>query len=65
MMKENNKKDTIKKPTDNTKKDLAEIKLLLAVLQQQIKSLEKSIGIERPYSDDDLREIAAMRNNRG
>lgn len=64
-MKENNKKDTNKKPTDNTKKDLAEIKLLLAVLQQQVNSLEKSIGIERPYSDDDLREIAAMRNNRG
>ncbi len=63
-MKEN-KKDTNKKPTDNTKKDLAEIKLLLAVLQQQVNSLEKSIGIERPYSDDDLREIAAMRNNRG
>jgi hypothetical protein len=54
-----------KKVNDNTKKELAEIKLLLAVLQQQIKSLEKSIGIERPYSDDDLREIAAMRNNRG
>lgn len=64
-MKENNKKDTNKKPTDNTKKDLAEIKLLLAVLQQQVNSLEKSIGIERPYSDNDLREIAAMRNNRG
>ena len=64
-MKENNKKDTNKKPTDNTKKDLAEIKLLLTVLQQQVNSLEKSIGIERPYSDDDLREIAAMRNNRG
>lgn len=63
-MKEN-KKDINKKPTDNTKKDLAEIKLLLAVLQQQVNSLEKSIGIERPYSDNDLREIAAMRNNRG
>lgn len=54
-----------KQNTDNVKKDIAEIKLLLAVLQKQIKSLEKSIGIERPYSDDDLREIASMRNNRG
>jgi hypothetical protein len=54
-----------KQNTDNVKKDIAEIKLLLAVLQKQIKDLEISVVHDGMYTKDDFREIAAMRNNRG
>jgi hypothetical protein len=47
-----------------TKKDLAEMKITLAIMQKEIERLEKHIKDEVQVNQkDDLKEIWEMRNN--
>ena len=48
----------------NTKKDLDEMKITLAIMQREIERLEKHIKDEiQVHNKDDLKEIWEMRNN--
>lgn len=52
------------KPTNNTKKDLDEMKITLAIMQREIARLEKHLKDEVQVHDkEDLKEIWEMRNN--
>lgn len=52
------------KPTNNTKKDLDEMKITLAIMQREIARLEKHLKDEIQVHDkEDLKEIWEMRNN--
>lgn len=47
-----------------SKKDLAEMKITLAIMQREIERLEKHIKDEiQVHNKDDLKEIWEMRNN--
>ena len=50
------------------KEDLAEIKLVIAIMKKQIKQLEDNLGIVMParigYTDDDYREIINTRKRK-
>lgn len=43
------------------KEDLAEIKLVIAIMKQQIAQLEVKLGSNVMYTEDDLREMAQMK----
>lgn len=43
------------------KEDLAEIKLVIAIMKQQIAQLEAKLGSNVMYTEDDLREMAQMK----
>lgn len=43
------------------KEDLAEIKLVIAIMKQQIAQLESKLGSNVMYTEDDLREMAQMK----
>lgn len=48
----------------NTKKDLDEMKITLAIMQREIERLEKHLKDEiQVHNKDDLKEIWEMRNN--
>lgn len=48
----------------NTKKDLDEMKITLAIMQREIERLEKHIKDEiQVHNKEDLKEIWEMRNN--
>lgn len=48
----------------NAKKDLAEMKITLAIMQREIERLEKHIKDEiQVHNKEDLKEIWEMRNN--
>ena len=54
------KKETIIDP----KKELTEIKLMLAIMSNTIKKLEEQININRNEHDKDARELFEMKSNR-
>lgn len=54
----------VKKQTDNVKKDLAEIKLTIAVLQEQVKRLAEMVLPQPMYSEEELHEIAEYRRKK-
>jgi len=57
-MKETNKQ------TDNVKKDLCEIKLTIAILQEQVKKLAEMISPQPMYTQEELHEIAEYRRKK-
>lgn len=54
----------VKKQTDNVKKDLAEIKLTIAVLQEQVKRLAEMVLPQPMYTEEELHEIAEYRRKK-
>lgn len=54
----------VKKQTDNVKKDLAEIKLTIAVLQEQVKRLAELVLPQPMYTEEELHEIAEYRRKK-
>jgi hypothetical protein len=57
-MKETNKQ------TDNVKKDLCEIKLTIAILQEQVKKLAEMVLPQPMYTQEELHEIAEYRRKK-
>lgn len=61
------KEEPIKKQTNNedVRKDLAEIKITIAILQEQVKKLANVLNVVQPiqpmYTEDEYREIAEYR----
>lgn len=53
-----------KKQTDNVKKDLCEIKLTIAILQEQIKKLAEMVLPQPMYTQEELHEIAEYRRKK-
>ena len=53
-----------KQNTDNVKKDLAEIKLTIAVLQEQVKRLAEMVLPQPMYTEEELHEIAEYRRKK-
>ena len=49
------------KNSDNVKKELAEIKTVIAIMAKQIKSLEEMLGYTPMYTEEEYKELAAMR----
>lgn len=54
----------VKKQTDNVKKDLAEIKLTIAILQEQVKRLAEMVLPQPMYTEEELHEIAEYRRKK-
>lgn len=54
----------VKKQTDNVKKDLCEIKLTIAVLQEQVKKLAELVLPQPMYTEEELHEIAEYRRKK-
>ena len=54
----------VKKQTDNVKKDLCEIKLTIAVLQEQVKKLAELVLPQPMYTQEELHEIAEYRRKK-
>ena len=53
-----------KKQTDNVKKDLCEIKLTIAILQEQVKKLAEMVLPQPMYTEEELHEIAEYRRKK-
>lgn len=53
-----------KKQTDNVKKDLCEIKLTIAILQEQVKKLAEMVLPQPMYTQEELHEIAEYRRKK-
>lgn len=53
-----------KKQTDNVKKDLCEIKLTIAILQEQVKKLAELVLPQPMYTEEELHEIAEYRRKK-
>lgn len=53
-----------KKQTDNVKKDLCEIKLTIAILQEQVKRLAEMVLPQPMYTQEELHEIAEYRRKK-
>ena len=53
-----------KQNTDNVKKDLCEIKLTIAVLQEQVKRLAEMVLPQPMYTEEELHEIAEYRRKK-
>lgn len=53
-----------KKQTDNVKKDLCEIKLTIAILQEQVKRLAEMVLPQPMYTEEELHEIAEYRRKK-
>lgn len=59
------KEETTKKQTNNedVRKDLAEIKITIAILQEQVKKLAAVLNVVQPamYTEEEYREMAEYR----
>lgn len=61
------KEESTKKQSNNedVRKDLAEIKITIAILQEQVKKLANVLNVVQPiqpmYTEDEYREIAEYR----
>lgn len=53
-------KETKKEPVNETKKDLAEIKLMLEILKREIQAIESKTGL----SKEDRQELWEIHKNR-
>lgn len=53
-------KETKKEPISDTKKDLAEIKLMLEILKREIQAIETKTGL----TEEDRRELWEIHKNR-
>lgn len=64
-MKGMKKDETTKKQTNNedVRKDLAEIKITIAILQEQVKKLAAVLNVVQPamYTEEEYREMAEYR----
>ena len=64
------KEETLKKQSNNedVRKDLAEIKITIAILQEQVKKLAKVLNVVQPiqpiYTEAEYREIAEYRRRK-
>lgn len=64
------KEETTKKQTNNedVRKDLAEIKITIAILQEQVKKLANVLNVVQPiqpmYTEEEYREIAEYRRRK-
>lgn len=62
------KDETTKKQTNNedVRKDLAEIKITIAILQEQVKKLAAVLNVVQPamYTEDEYREMAEYRRRK-
>jgi len=64
------KEEITKKQTNNedVRKDLAEIKITIAILQEQVKKLAGVLNVIQPikpmYTDEEYREIAEYRRRK-
>jgi len=64
------KEETLKKQSNNedVRKDLAEIKITIAILQEQVKKLAGVLNVIQPirpmYTDEEYREIAEYRRRK-
>lgn len=63
------KDETTKKQTNNedVRKDLAEIKITIAILQEQVKKLAGVLNVIQPamYTEEEYREMAEYRRRKG
>lgn len=62
------KDETTKKQTNNedVRKDLAEIKITIAILQEQVKKLAAILNVVQPamYTEEEYREMAEYRRRK-
>jgi hypothetical protein len=62
------KDETTKKQTNNedVRKDLAEIKITIAILQEQVKKLANILNVVQPamYTEEEYREMAEYRRRK-
>lgn len=62
------KDETTKKQTNNedVRKDLAEIKITIAILQEQVKKLAAVLNVVQPamYTEEEYREMAEYRRRK-
>jgi len=62
------KDETIKKQTnsEDVRKDLAEIKITIAILQEQVKKLAAVLNVIQPamYTEEEYREMAEYRRRK-
>lgn len=67
-MKGMKKDETTKKQTNNedVRKDLAEIKITIAILQEQVKKLAAVLNVVQPamYTEEEYREMAEYRRRK-
>lgn len=63
--KSNKAEETPQNPQEQANESITDMKLSIAILKKQVEILERQLKDSQPYTNDDVRELFNMRNNRG